>query len=103
MASEVRTEAAAEVADVFITGEVLQSNTIDYPQGFVIKPSENQTVYLEFQGFNLKCTELIVNDERAMYLNLPFLNRNYTNAYQRAMLLMGKAASMLGTVANDGN
>lgn len=54
MASEVR----AEVADVFITGEVLQSNTIDYPQGFVIKPSENQTVYLEFQGFNLKCTEL---------------------------------------------
>ena len=58
MASEVRTEAAAEVADVFITGEVLQSNTIDYPQGFVIKPSENQTVYLEFQGFNLKCTEL---------------------------------------------
>ena len=71
MASEVRTEAA----DVFITGEVLQSNTIDYPQGFVIKPSEKQTVYLEFQGFNLKCTELIVNDERAMYLNLPFLNR----------------------------
>ena len=60
MASEVRTEAAAEVADVFITGEVLQSNTIDYPQGFVIKPSENQNVYLEFQGFNLKCTELIV-------------------------------------------
>ena len=58
MASEVRTEAAAEVADVFITGEVLQSNTIDYPQGFVIKPSENQNVYLEFQGFNLKCTEL---------------------------------------------
>ena len=57
MASEVRAE-AAEVADVFITGEVLQSNTIDYPQGFVIKPSENQTVYLEFQGFNLKCTEL---------------------------------------------
>jgi hypothetical protein len=40
MASEVRAE-AAEVADVFITGEVLQSNTIDYPQGFVIKPSEN--------------------------------------------------------------
>ena len=57
MASEVGAE-AAEVADVFITGEVLQSNTIDYPQGFVIKPSENQTVYLEFQGFNLKCTEL---------------------------------------------
>ena len=57
MASEVRAE-AAEVADVFITGEVLQSNTIDYPQGFVIKPSENQNVYLEFQGFNLKCTEL---------------------------------------------
>ena len=48
MASEVRAE-AAEVADVFITGEVLQSNTIDYPQGFVIKPSENQNVYLEFQ------------------------------------------------------
>ena len=56
MASEVR----AEVADVFITGEVLQSNTIDYPQGFVIKPSANQTVYLEFQVFNLKCTELIL-------------------------------------------
>ena len=79
MASEVRAE-AAEVADVFITGEVLQSNTIDYPQGFVIKPSANQTVYLEFQGFNLKCTELIVinyesSDERGLYLNLPFWNR----------------------------
>ena len=62
MASEVRAE-AAEVADVFITGEVLQSNTIDYPQGFVIKPSENQNVYLlEFQGFNLKWTELIASN-----------------------------------------
>ena len=88
MASEVRAE-AAEVADVFITGEVLQSNTIDYPQGFVIKPSANQTVYLEFQGFNLKCTELIVNnyessDERTKYVHvlyIPFRNETYTNAY----------------------
>ena len=68
MASEVRTEAAAEVADVFITGEVLQSNTIDYPQGFVIKPSENQTVYLEFQGFNLKCTELHIKSILKSYV-----------------------------------
>ena len=93
MASEVRAE-AAEVADVFITGEVLQSNTIDYPQGFVIKPSANQTVYLELQGFNLKCTELIVinrlvinyesSDERTKYvpvLYIPFRKENYTNAY----------------------
>ena len=85
MASEVR----AEVADVFITGEVLQSNTIDYPQGFVIKPSENQNKCLEFQGFNLKCTELIVinyesSDERTKYvpvLYIPFRKENYTNAY----------------------
>ena len=67
MASEVR----AEVADVFITGEVLQSNTIDYPQGFVIKPSANQTVYLEFQGFSLKCTELTLIMKALMKEHFP--------------------------------
>ena len=78
MASEVRAE-AAEVADVFITCEVLQSNTIDYPQGFVIKPSANQNVYLELQGFNLKCTELIVinyesSDERTKYVPVLYIH-----------------------------
>ena len=64
MASEVRAE-AAEVADVFITGEVLQSNTIDYPQGFVIKPSENQNVY---SGFHLSYIYLLEKKTILMHI-----------------------------------